>query len=139
VSDVAPAGGLLAPAAVPTQPAGVPAKIINLPPDLARAAAGSILHGTVGGHDASGHPLVETRYGALTLGTNLALATGSQVTLQLRSAGPQLHVSILQVDSRPAFGPGPSASARVAGRSIAPVEPDAHLVQGQLFAPPALL
>ncbi len=115
MSDVAPPGGLLARAAIPTQPAGVPATVINLPPDLARAAAGSILHGTVGGHDASGHPLVETRYGALTLGTNLALATGSQVTLQLRSAGPQLQVSILQVDGRPVsvHGPPPPATPAV--------------------------
>ena len=101
MSDVALTGILLSRTAAQPAPAGVPAAVVNLPPELARAAPGSILHATVSGHDGSGHPILKTPQGALTLSTNLSLAAGSQVTLQLRSVGSQLHVSILQIDGRP--------------------------------------
>ena len=88
-------------------PAEVLVRVSNPAPEIGRLAAGSVLHGVVTGHDPQGRALVRTDQGILVLGANLGLAVGSQVTLEVRSAGSQLLIALMRVDGRPATAPGP--------------------------------
>ncbi len=101
MSDIATTVALLARAAPQAVSQGVPATVSNPPPALAQAAAGSVLRGTVTGHDEEGRVLLRTDRGTLTLSTRTPLPVGAQVTLQVRATGNQLQVAIVQVDGRP--------------------------------------
>ncbi len=81
----------------PAATSGVAATVTHPPPATAELATGAILRGTVLGTDARGQVLVRTDYGLLALQTQAQLAKGSQVTLQVRVAGTELHVVILKV------------------------------------------
>jgi hypothetical protein len=93
---------LLTPTAAQPASTGVPATVSNPSPALAQLAAGTVLRGKVTGHDARGHVLVRTNEGTLVLSTTVQLAVGSQVSLQVRTAGSQLLISVMQVDGHPA-------------------------------------
>ena len=85
--------------AAPKASSGVHATITHPPPTTAALATGSIVRGTVIGTDAKGQVLVKTEAGVLPLQTKAQLAQGSQVTLQVRIAGSELHVVILNVET----------------------------------------
>ena len=94
-------------------PGSVPATVPNPPPPLLSLAVGSLLTGTVVQHDEAGHFLVRTEHGTFPLSTRAPLEAGAQVTLQVRTRGTQLHVTVTQIDGQPA-----------------------HLRLGQMHAPP---
>lgn len=83
---------------ITTASSGVPATITHPPPSTAALATGSIITGTVLGKDSQGRALVKTDFGLLPLQTQAQLSEGSQVTLQVRIAGTELHVVILKVE-----------------------------------------
>ena len=85
--------------AAPKASSGVHATITHPPPATAALATGSIVKGRVIGSDAKGQVLVKTDAGVLPLQTKAQLAQGSQVTLQVRFAGSELHVVILNVEA----------------------------------------
>ena len=117
MSDVFfPPARFAAPAAAAAS-SGVAATITHPPPATAALATGAIIRGTVTGTDAKGQILVKTDFGVLPLQTKAKLATGSQVTLQVRVAGSELHVVILRVetgkDAPPRQGGDPGAQGRL--------------------------
>ena len=83
-------------------PGSVPATVPNPPPPLLSLAVGSLLTGTVVKHDEAGHFLVRTEHGTFPLSTRAPLEPGAQVTLQVRTRGTQLHVTVTQIDGQPA-------------------------------------
>jgi len=114
--------GVAAPA-----PAGVPASIPNPPPEAAGLSAGSVLRGVVAGDDGKGHVLVRTEIGILAVATKAHLAPNSEVVLQVRSSGTQLHVLIMQVRAQAPGTPGaPTLAAALAatGGGQTSVTPD---------------
>jgi hypothetical protein len=76
-------------------PSGVLGSVPNPPPQVAQLPVGSTLTGVVVGHDAAGHTLVRTDLGTLSVATKTQLPVNSEVTLQIRSSGGQLHVLIM--------------------------------------------
>jgi hypothetical protein len=100
-------------------PAGVHGTITNPPPDVAQLASGTILHGQVLRQDTRGHILVRTDLGVLQVLSPAQIGAGSQVTLQLRTTGSQLHVTILQVE-------GPLGQAQAPAQAPAPVPAADH-------------
>jgi hypothetical protein len=83
--------------AVPASaPSGVQATVPNPPPEVARLPAGTTLRGVVIGEDGKGHVLVKTDLGTLAVATKAHPAKDSEVILQVRSTGAQLHVMIMQ-------------------------------------------
>jgi hypothetical protein len=76
-------------------PSGVLGSVPNPPPQAAQLPIGSTLTGVVVGHDATGHTLVRTDLGTLSVATKTQLPVNSEVTLQIRSSGGQLHVLIM--------------------------------------------
>lgn len=77
-------------------------------PDPPRALTlldtGTIIKGQVQGRDTDGLLIVLTDKGALKLSTPANIATGSQVTLEVRNAGDRLQVIVLSVDGQPIGG-----------------------------------
>ena len=108
MSNVLPPSLGLAAAAARGAPAGVQGTITNPPLAIAQLATGTILRGQVLRQDARGHILVRTDLGTLQILSAAQIAAGSQVTLQLRTAGSQLHVTILQVEGQPAQSQRPT-------------------------------
>jgi hypothetical protein len=94
----------------------VPGEIINPPPALGGLATGTILRGVVLRQDAQGHAVVQTDRGSLVVSSALALPPGSQVALQVRAAGSQLLIAILQVDGHPVHGPREQIPAPIPGQ-----------------------
>ncbi len=95
-------------------PAGVLATIPNPPPDIARLPSGTTLRGVVIGSDGKGHVLVKTDQGTLTVATKAQLPKNSEVVLQIRSSGTQLHIMIMQArnpGAAPDTPPQPNARA----------------------------
>lgn len=82
------------------------AVIPDPPRDLVLLDTGTIIKGQVQGRDADGLLIVLTDKGALKLSTPANIATGSQVTLEVRNAGDRLQVIVLSVDGRPIGGSG---------------------------------
>ncbi len=123
--------------AAPKASSGVHATVTHPPPATAALATGSIVRGTVIGTDAKGQVLVKTDSGVLPLQTKAQLAQGSQVTLQVRFAGSELHVVILNVEAekdavqRRAGDPGaqggfrPDSQGRPAAQAQAAAAPGA--------------
>lgn len=105
------------------------AVIPDPPRQLAQLDNGTIIKGMVQGRDPDGLLIVATDKGALKLSTPANIPTGSQVTMEVRSAGDRLQVLVLSVDGQPighAGGQGP----RTAG------VPSSTAPGGQTPAPP---
>jgi hypothetical protein len=116
MSNITPPGQALPAAATQAAPVGVPGEIINPPPALGGLATGTILRGVVLRQDAQGHAVVQTDRGSLVVSSALALPPGSQVALQVRAAGSQLLIAILQVDGHPVHGPREQIPAPIPGQ-----------------------
>ena len=76
-------------------PSGVLGTVPNPPPQVSQLSVGSTVTGVVVGHDAGGHTLVRTDLGTLSVATKAQLPVNSEVTLQIRSSGGQLHILIM--------------------------------------------
>ena len=80
------------------------AVIPDPPRQLAQLDNGTIIRGTVQGRDPDGLLVVATDKGALKLSTPANIPSGTQVTLEVRSAGDRLQVIVLAVENQPASG-----------------------------------
>jgi hypothetical protein len=80
------------------------AVIPDPPRQLAQLDNGTIIKGTVQGRDPDGLLVVVTDKGALKLSTPANIPSGTQVTLEVRSAGDRLQVFVLAVENQPASG-----------------------------------
>ena len=80
------------------------AVIPDPPRQLAQLDNGTIIKGQVQGRDPDGLLVVVTDKGALKLSTPANIPPGSQVTLEVRSAGDRLQVLVLSVESQSASG-----------------------------------
>jgi hypothetical protein len=97
-------------------PHGVPGVIADPPPAVTQLASGHLLQGEVVGRNDQGQTLVRTELGTLAVTTKAQLPTGSQVTLQIRTAGAQIQIAVLQVDGHAPHlrGSGPAVAAAAA-------------------------
>ena len=101
---------------------GVLGTVANPPPEVAQLPVGTTLQGVVTGHDGEGHLLVRTELGTLSVATKATLPVDSEVTLQIRSSGTQLHVLLMHSEAPPAGVQGaapPSAQPASAPRATA--------------------
>ena len=98
MSNVFLTSALLTPTSTAAPASGVPGTIADPPPAALQLANGSFVRGEVIGRSERGQVLVRTDLGTLAVATRAQLPTGSQVTLQIRSSGSQLHIAVLQVD-----------------------------------------
>jgi hypothetical protein len=80
------------------------AVIPDPPRQLAQLDNGTIIKGTVQGRDPDGLLVVVTDKGALKLSTPANIPSGTQVTLEVRSAGDRLQVLVLAIENQPASG-----------------------------------
>jgi len=80
------------------------AVIPDPPRQLSQLDNGTIIKGTVQGRDPDGLLVVVTDKGALKLSTPANIAPGTQVTLEVRSAGDRLQVLVLAIENQPATG-----------------------------------
>ncbi len=119
MSDIVPPSLGLGGAATQTTPAGVAGTVTNPPQAAAQLPSGAIVHGTVIRLDGRHRALVRTDLGTLEVASHALLSVGNQVTLQIRTAGSQLHVVILQVDGHPAHVQPPDSSQAGAARTVA--------------------
>jgi hypothetical protein len=131
VSDIVPPSLGLSGAATQATPAGVAGTVTNPPQATTQLPSGAILHGTVMRLDGLHRALVRTDLGTLEVSSQAQLTLGSQVTLQVRSAGSRLHVVIMQIDGQPAHLPSATseqtsghgvtaASGQASGRGVRP-------------------
>jgi len=114
VNDLVRPSSLFAPGVAASATSGVLATVPNPPPEAARLATGTTLRGVVVGEDGKGQTLIKTELGTLAIATKAHLAPDSEVILQIRSSGTQLHILIMQ--SR-FSGPAPTP----AGATVGPV------------------
>jgi hypothetical protein len=132
VSDIVPPSLGLGGAATQTTPAGVAGTVTNPPQAVAQLPSGAIVHGTVIRLDGRHRALVRTDLGTLEVASHAQLSLGSQVTLQIRTAGSQLHVVILQVDGHPPHVQPPvSSQTGGAGATASPGRETEILSPGQ--------
>jgi hypothetical protein len=106
------------------------AVIPDPPRQLAQLDNGTIVKGQVQGRDPDGLLVIVTDKGALKLSTPANIPTGSQVTLEVRSAGDRLQVVVLSVDGQPPSG------ATSQGPRTGTVPPPTTSSGGQTQAPP---
>jgi hypothetical protein len=85
-------------------PSILTAVIPDPPRQLAQLDNGTIIKGLVQGRDPDGLLVVVTDKGALKLSTPANIPPGTQVTLEVRSAGDRLQVLVLAVESQPSAG-----------------------------------
>ncbi|MCH8154376.1 MAG: hypothetical protein IH786_03785 [Proteobacteria bacterium] len=85
---------------------GVLGTVANPPPEVAQLPVGTTLQGVVTGRDGAGHLLVRTELGTLSVATKATLPVDSEVTLQIRSSGTQLHVLLMHSEAPPASAQG---------------------------------
>ena len=115
-----------------------PGTVSDPPTGALRLAPGSLLHGVVSGQGQQGQLLVQTDLGLLAVATKLALPVGREVSLQIRSAGSQLHITILPLENAPvAEGRLPPAQPRPLGEPAVIREPPptaARLPAGALLS-----
>ena len=111
MSDALRPSSLFTSAAPATAPSGVLATLPNPPPEVSRLPAGTTIRGTVVGHDDQGHLLVRTDLGILAVSTRANPPPGSEVVLQIRASGAQLHVLLMHSDPAAAGG-GPGGGSR---------------------------
>ena len=107
------------------------AVIPDPPRQLAQLDNGTIIRGVVQGRDPDGLLVVVTDKGALKLSTPANIPSGSQVTLEVRSAGDRLQVLVLSVDGQP-----PPSAASNQGPRTSTVLPPLTTGGGQTQAPP---
>jgi hypothetical protein len=107
------------------------AVIPDPPRQLAQLDNGTIIKGLVQGRDPDGLLVVVTDKGALKLSTPAAIPSGSQVTLEVRSAGDRLQVLVLSVDGQP-----PPSATSSQGSRTGTVLPPVTSGGGQTQAPP---
>lgn len=111
MSNVFLTSALLTPTNSAAPASGVPGTIADPPPAALQLSNGSFVRGEVVGRSERGQVLVRTDLGTLAVATRAQLPTGSQVTLQIRSSGSQLHIAVLQVDGHvPQLKASPSAT-----------------------------
>ncbi|MCH8000725.1 MAG: hypothetical protein IIA34_03555, partial [Proteobacteria bacterium] len=99
-------GGQRAPSA---SLSGVLGTMAKPPPEVAQLPVGTTLQGVVTGRDGEGHLLVRTELGTLAVATKANLPVDSEVTLQIRSTGTQLHVLLMHSETPPAGAQGSAA------------------------------
>jgi len=104
MSDALRPSSLFTSAAPATAPSGVLATLPNPPPEVSQLPAGTTLRGTAVGHDDRGHLLVRTDLGTLAVSTKANPPPGSDVVLQIRASGAQLHVLLMFSDTATAGG-----------------------------------
>ena len=119
MTDVLPPSQIFSGSVGQAKPIGLPGSIANPPPAVAGLAIGTILRGVVQGRDSHGHSLVQTQLGTLSVASAANLSSGNQVALQIRAAGSELLITILQIDGHvaqaaasrppPPLGSGPIA------------------------------
>jgi hypothetical protein len=80
------------------------AVIPDPPRQLSQLDNGTIIKGTVQGRDPDGLLVVVTDKGALKLSTPANIPPGTQVTLEVRSAGDRLQVLVLAIENQPSGG-----------------------------------
>lgn len=144
MNDLVRPSSLLSAGVPPSAATGVAGTVAHPPPEAARLPAGTILRGVVVGADPQGYLVVRTKLGDLSVATKAQLAPASDVTLQVRSTGAQLHVLLMQGRAPPAVPaadlghaaarPGLAAEGRPQGPTPPPVGPAApvdHLTLGQ--------
>jgi hypothetical protein len=103
--------------------------VVSDPPrQLAQLDNGTIIKGVVQGHDPDGLLVVATDKGALKLSTAANIPPGTQVTLEVRSAGDRLQVLVLAVESQSTSG--------MSGARSGTAPPPARSSGGQAPAPP---
>lgn len=85
--------------------------LADSPASLARLTAGSIIAGLVLSRDARGLTQVRTAHGVLSFRTPLSLPPGTQLILQLQTAGSQIQVGILSVTPPADEGDAPPPAA----------------------------
>ncbi len=110
MNDMVRPSSLFNAAAQAPGPSAVLGTIHNPPPEISQLPSGTTLPGVVVGGDGKGHVLVRTELGILAVATKAQLAVDSQVVLQIRSSGAQLHV--LQMHSEAS---APASQAQTAG------------------------
>ncbi|MHA1599508.1 MAG: hypothetical protein ACTSW2_01680, partial [Alphaproteobacteria bacterium] len=138
MSDALRPSSLFTSAALTTAPAGVQGTLRNPPPEISQLPAGTTLRGTVIEHDGKGHLLVRTDLGTLAVATKAHLPPGSEVVLQIRSSGAQLHVLLMHSDAQAGGsaqrgvppGPSPASSTLPASQGTGTPPPD-QLTLGQ--------
>lgn len=112
----------------------------RLPPALADLPAGTKLEGLVVGRDPSGKPLLRTAYGTLSVSSEIELARGTRLLLEVRPEDGRLMARILALDGK-AMGSASPPSARQAPQAVVPqaVVPQAIVPQAAapIAVPPA--
>lgn len=117
--------GTTAAASLPSNGVGT---IQNPPPEVTQLPGGTTLRGVVHGQDGKGHLLVRTELGLLQIATKASPPPGTEVVLQIRSSGGQLHVLLMHAETPspreagsapPIVPPGPTAGgpASAAGQA----------------------
>ncbi|MEE9210616.1 MAG: hypothetical protein V3U23_09200, partial [Kiloniellales bacterium] len=102
MSDLVRPSSLLGGARAPSAgPSGVLGIVPNPSPEVLQLAIGTTLRGVVVGHDNKGRVLVRTDLGTLAVATKANLPLDSEVTLQIRSSGSQLHVLLMHSEAQP--------------------------------------
>ena len=146
MSNVFLTSALLTPTNAAAPASAVPGTIADPPPAALQLASGSFVRGEVIGRSERGQVLVRTDLGTLAVATRAQLPTGSQVTLQIRSSGSQLHIAVLQVDGHapqiktpPTATPPTATPPTVTSPGAAPpgATQAAHAPPPTLPAPPA--
>lgn len=105
MNDPVRPASLFGAAAATSLPSGSVGTIHNPPPEVAQLANGTTLRGIVQGPDGRGRLLVRTELGLLQIATKTAPPPNTEVVLQLRSSGGQLHVLLMHAEA-----PAPRAS-----------------------------
>ena len=137
MTDVIPSTKVTSATGGQAKPIGLPASITNPPPAVAGLAIGTILRGVVQGRDSHGHSLVETRLGTLLVNSPAKLSSGNQVALQIRAAGSELLITILQIDGHVAQAAGTRSPPPPAPVPLAsPITP---LASSAATAPPEVV
>jgi len=108
MNDIVRPSSLFGAAAAASLPSSSVGTVHNPPPEVAQLANGTTLRGVVQGQDGKGHLLVRTELGLLQIATKAALAPSTEVVLQIRSSGGQLHVLLMHAEA-----PGPRGVSRI--------------------------
>ncbi len=141
MSQVTLQGPLFGASPAAAAPNGVPGVIADPPPAVTQLASGHLLQGEVVGRNEQGQTLVKTELGTLAVTTKAQLPTGSQVTLQIRTAGAQIQIAVLQVDGHAPHlrGSGPAVAAATAQPAAAApaASPAPRQVTDQVVRPSA--
>lgn len=138
MSDVLRPASLFTAAVPATATSGIQGTLPNPPPEVSQLPAGTTLRGTVLEHDSKGHLLVRTDLGTLAVATKAHLPPGTEVVLQIRSSGAQLHVLLMHSDAQAGGtaqrsglpAPNPAGSTIPASHSTGTPPPD-QLTLGQ--------